>query len=38
LLNELTGETPDYEPEVEGEIVKFNVVAAANAWLKVGNC
>jgi hypothetical protein len=36
LLHELTGETPDYEPEVEGEIVKFNVVAAANAWLKWG--
>ena len=38
LLNELTGETPDYEPEFEDGMVKFNVVAAANAWLKVGNC
>jgi hypothetical protein len=35
-LHELTGETPDYEPEFEGEIVKFNVEAAAEAWLKWG--
>jgi len=34
--HELTGETPDYEPEVEGEIVKFDVNAAAEAWLKWG--
>ena len=36
LLHELTGETPDYEPEVEGEILKFDVNAAAEAWLKWG--
>jgi len=36
LLHELTGETPDYEREFEDGMVKFNVNAAAEAWLKWG--